>query len=417
MKRMLILSEWFVAGDAVTALNLFSGWDKNDLYCASRRDDFFGDNFNQCYLIGSDEVKFRFPFSLMGKPANSKHIISAGYKPHSKTIASTRSFYGTYVMPVMQYTGIFSYRMHYTASERFISWIREIGPSYIYTSIGSLNMAYLVNDLMNIFPDVEFVIHCYDDWTKPNFKTLTKGYTRKSVKVLDGILTRAKKVCTTTNKMSSDYSSIYHKKFETFPNPVTPISASADVKDNTLLFLGKISNHNYESILRVAKVLNEIRATEQRTIDFNIYTEIDPVKQTRLSQEYDRCFFHSWVGREEAMRLVKTSAVLLLPISINEQTVNFTRYSMSTKMAEYLSSGNPILYIGPNGIAMTEVLKDNNCAFVVDSMRDDILRKQILSVLNDASQREIKLQNAKHVFDSSFSKGKVLPSFYHFILS
>lgn len=416
MKRMLILSEWFVAGDAVTALNLFSEWDKNDLFCASRRDDFFADNFTQCYKIGGDEVKFRFPFSLVDKQSKSEIINSLRYKPQGKISPPTKSFYGTYIMPFLQYMGLFSYRMHYVVSKKFVSWIKEIKPSYIYTSVGSLNMAYFVRDLMYIFPEIEFVIHCYDDWTNPNFHAVLGNYTGKSQKVLNQILLSTSKVCTTTDKMSSDYSVIYNKTFRIFPNPVSPINVSAEIKPNTLLFLGKISNHNYESIINVAQALNELRDKEDISIDFNIYTEIDPIKKERICHEYNRCFFHSWVGRDEAMKLVKTSSILLLPISINEQTIKFTKYSMSTKMAEYLSSGNPILYIGPDGIAMTEVLKRNNCAFVVDSLSKDVLKTQILSIINDASLRETKLKNAKQLFADHYSKEHVIPSFYDFIL-
>ena len=39
-----LLSEYFIAGDAITALSLFSKWDKNALFIASRETDFFYKN-------------------------------------------------------------------------------------------------------------------------------------------------------------------------------------------------------------------------------------------------------------------------------------------------------------------------------------------------------------------------------------
>ena len=70
--KVLILSERFSSGDAITGLNLFSRWDKRKLFCASRTGEFFGNNFNSTYLLGNDEVIFTFPFSLFNKLPKSE---------------------------------------------------------------------------------------------------------------------------------------------------------------------------------------------------------------------------------------------------------------------------------------------------------------------------------------------------------
>ena len=66
--KVLILSDRFHSGDAITAINLFSKWKRNCLFCASRYPDYFANNFSSTYLLGSEEIHFSFPLNLLNYP-------------------------------------------------------------------------------------------------------------------------------------------------------------------------------------------------------------------------------------------------------------------------------------------------------------------------------------------------------------
>lgn len=81
---------------------------------------------------------------------------------------------------------------------------------------------------------------------------------------------------------------------------------------------------------------------------------------------------------------------------------------MSTKMGEYLSTGTPMIYMGPPKIAMTEFLKDKDCAYVITENNINKLKKTILEGLNSQkNNRSIEIANQffnKEVISTNFKK-------------
>ena len=100
-------------------------------------------------------------------------------------------------------------------------------------------------------------------------------------------------------------------------------------------------------------------------ISFDIYSVVDDDARMNISKLCSNVRFHGWLNHDEISTILKSSKVLLLPISIDCSTQRFTKYSMSTKMSEYMSSGRPFIYIGPKDIAMTEFLLEKNISYVI----------------------------------------------------
>ena len=124
-----------------------------------------------------------------------------------------------------------------------------------------------------------------------------------------------------------------------------------------------------ESIELLASSLNALNDN----LTLHIYSNVADEIKEKIARKYRKTVFHDWVSHDEIPWILRNSRILYLPISIDKQTVKFTKYSMSTKMSEYLASGVPMLYHGPDGIAMTELLEKHQCAFVVKSNDERIL--------------------------------------------
>ena len=67
--KILIISEFFEAGDAITTLSLFSKWDKTNIFCASRELNNHSNKFGSTYTLGHNEIKYVFPISKFKKVA------------------------------------------------------------------------------------------------------------------------------------------------------------------------------------------------------------------------------------------------------------------------------------------------------------------------------------------------------------
>ena len=76
-------------------------------------------------------------------------------------------------------------------------------------------------------------------------------------------------------------------------------------------------------------------------------------------------------------------------------------------MSEYLSSGVPILYHGPDGIAMTELLEKYHCAFVVKINDVDKLSFTIKQIINDKEDVKQVVDSALKLYGDKFEMEKV----------
>lgn len=391
-KRVLILSRSFRAGDAITTLNLFSQWPKSNLFCASMVETEFTSNFNEYYVFGADEVQFRFPFTNfvhIGKShiATNKFVelISNDQKRTLKKIV-----YGHLLLPIFQRIDLYETRYQMLLSDKFINWIVKISPDIIYTSIGDIPMANFILEVYKRFPNVKIAIHGFDDWLSPTYKIFNESKHRQQAEVIfKRILDIAAYRFTSSEKMALEYKNRYGYVFRCFPNPVKLDAYYLTVKKTlipNIVFVGKIGWHNNLSIKNLVKVVDHLNQEGTR-IQFDIYTDITPEQiHYFLGSIADSTVIHKPVANIQIPSILAAAHVLFLPISISDSTEKYTRYSMSTKMGEYLSSGVPIIYCGPPSIAMTEFLKSKNCAIVVEGPGEQYVKKALVKVLTDSEE-------------------------------
>ena len=166
----------------------------------------------------------------------------------------------------------------------------------------------------------------------------------------------------------------------------------------------------------MAKALDIVAKKTGMALEFGIYSRVDDNEKKRLLNVYDNCKFMGWRSHDEIEQILCNSKILYLPISMSKSTIRFTKYSMSTKMSEYLSSGTVILYYGPSGIAMTELLEKENCAFVVKNNKIEYLVQAIENILSNSQAVKEKIINAQLLFDSKFSISSVTTRVSNIIL-
>lgn len=391
-KKVLILSRSFRAGDAITTLNLFSQWSKSNLFCASMVETEFTSNFNEYYVLGADEVQFRFPFTNFVHLGPS-HI--AANKPvelasndNKKTLK--RIVYENLLLPILQRVDLYETRYQMSLSDKLVSWIVKISPDIIYTSIGDIPMAYFILEIYKHFPNIKIAIHGFDDWLSPTYKILNESKHREQAEVLlKRILDIATYRFTSSEKMASEYENRYGHVFRCFPNPVKLDTNYAIIQKSlvpNIVFAGKIGWHNNLAIKNMVAAVDNLNRKGLK-IQFDIYTDCT-LEQVHyfLGPIADSTVLHKPVSNIQIPSILAAAHALFLPISISASAEKFTRYSMSTKMGEYLSSGVPTIYCGPQSIAMTEFFKSKKCAVVVERSGEQYIEKALVKVLTDTDE-------------------------------
>lgn len=392
-KNILILSRGFRAGDAITTLNLFSKWPKENLFCASLIESEYTGSFSDFYLLGDKEVKYVFPFNMISSPQPS-HIGSNFLKySHDSTSSLLSKVYQKYGRPFLQWLDMYETRLSVSLSPEFENWIDRIKPYAIYTSIGDIAMARFILEFHERYPGIKIIVHGFDDWLSPTYKIIKpKTHRALAESLFRQILSVATGRFTSSRKMADEYRLKYGYDFICFPNPVKIIDMAYNLGKNdipNIVFTGKVGWHNNKAIKEMMAAVESLSAGGTN-IRFDIYTDSSKSRLCSFLGEIpDTTVIHEPVPNQKIPGILAQSHILYLPINIDQQTAMFTKYSMSTKMGEYLSSGVPVIYYGPKDIAMTEFLQEGECAYMVLQKGGDGLKTIITNILASRDQDKI----------------------------
>jgi hypothetical protein len=95
--------------------------------------------------------------------------------------------------------------------------------------------------------------------------------------------------------------------------------------------------------------------------------------------------------------------LLYMPLPFGSESEAFVRFSLSTKMVSYLSSGNPILFHGPKNSAAYDLLSEANAAFAFNSLESLPLADLILKIIENPEISKTHIFNSLKLARSRFS--------------
>ena len=405
-QKVLILSRGFGAGDAITTLNLFSRWPKANMFCASPIRSSFYSDFNQYYYMGNKEISLMKPFSYLEKVPSSE-ILSSHISTDSGKLSLLRRLYKSVGIPVMRWLDLYENRMTIHLSDSFKSWIRNIRPDVIYTSAGDTEFAKFILSVKKEFPEIPLVIHTFDDWSKPYHKLINyKRHLRYAEGLMLDCFKNADYLMCSSDFLKTDFSKKYNLEFHTFPNPVSLDSyfnddvSTAEGHDSLRIkYIGKVSVHNAVALKNMqTAVMLFNKSHGHKPLVFDIYTQTNILDCRRFGiYDCDCVRINAPVPNAQIPMIIKASDILFLPISVSPEVARFTKYSMSTKMGEYLASGVPVIYCGPKGIAMSEFVGSNNCAYNINSDEVNDLIKAIEYIINPENISDINKMTLKAI--------------------
>lgn len=156
-----------------------------------------------------------------------------------------------------------------------------------------------------------------------------------------------------------------------------------------ILYSGNIELNRWKTILLLSKVIEKIDYVD---IELNIYTLTNISKYIKSKfKKYSKTGFRNAVNSEQLAGIRQDSDILLHVESFDMKNKYITRYSISTKISEYLASGKAILAIGPDSIASIKYLKREGVAEVVTHPNEKEIKKA-LSRLFSREYRDILAQ-------------------------
>ena len=284
-------------------------------------------------------------------------------------------------------------------------WIKEQEPDCIFAAPGSAKFLYDIALKISKDYNIPIISYLCDEfYFSKNHNYLLKRKIEKYMASVSGVIA-----------ISDELTSLYSNYFKV---PVTTIMTGAsfpisnkyyDNRNKVVTYTGSVRCNRYHSLVKMGKVLGEIGYT------LRVYTAEKNEEILNELKAVSSISIYGFVSGTEYIRVLQESDFLLHVEAFDALSIEEVKNSISTKIADYLGSGVPLIAYGPDSISSIKYLIKNKCAFVItdktiirDIMKtaenDDLRRQTVLKAINTANKYHNKNNNSDLV--KSFFKSR-----------
>lgn len=377
-------------GSGITLSNLFKGWPKDKIAVATNiylKSDM---DFSVCeiyYQLGYKNKQHPFPLGIL-HPKIKCGIIQKKNTPSNnkgETYKARKSFgfnkIHAFLDSSLTFLGLFNFVYKLQITEDFKDWIAEYNPDVIYSQLSTLELIRFVNKV-KVATNKPLVIHIMDDWpAKISQPGLLNNYWKNRIsKEFRNLLDKSSALMSICETMSEEYKIRYGKNFIPFHNPIEidhwlPTSKTQWRVDEkfTVLYAGRIGRGIKNSLVEMALVVNDLYQS-----GINVIFEIQSPDTRGLENmiSANECIkFLNPIKYSELPKKFSGADLLFLPEDFDNDSVEFLKFSIQTKVAEYMISGTPILVFADNRTALAKyALKDNWALVVTENNRSNLTK-------------------------------------------
>ena len=158
-----------------------------------------------------------------------------------------------------------------------------------------------------------------------------------------------------------------------------------------ITYLGNLAYDRISSLIEIGKALDEINRNTGTNAKVFLYTRSLSEEQINRLHDIKSIEYCGYVTGEEFNNTLKSADALLHIESFNDIYVEKVKNSISTKIADSLASGNPLIAYAPGQIASMRYLASEDAALTITSP-DEIQKKLSDFVIN----HEVRIRIAQN---------------------
>ncbi len=250
--------------------------------------------------------------------------------------------------------------------------VRKFSPDVIYTcgpSIRILKTVNYISDKLNI----PVILHLMDNWPETIYTTspLSFIYHRTIKRYLRKIHKKSKMNLAISKALSEKYSLIYGVEYKMLMNPAMHIEDNVHHITGApkFLYTGSLNLNRWKSLLEIARVIDSYRK-KGKQLEFKLYVPQNDVDiYIKKFQQYG-AVVNPYVTAEKLQEIYNENDVLVFAESFDKEIIDFAKYSLSTKIPEYMATGHLIIAYLPDELCSSQYLKKNNLAIVTSKIED-----------------------------------------------
>lgn len=255
-------------------------------------------------------------------------------------------------------------------------WIKEFKPTVIFAVLGDNYFMHKITLKLSARYNLPIAVFFTDDYVINDYSTnlFQKLHLKLVRNIYEKTLERAKRAFVIGDYMKEAYTSKYKRSFgvlingidfNKIPNRVLKINPDTEI---VVSFIGGVHLKRWESICKLGKLLNLIPDYKTTVKVFTIVKPDDEILQSFSNNGIEYC---GSLSPSQVEKQIASSHILLHAESFDEAHRLFTRFSISTKIPEYLSSMRGVIAFGPHEIASIKIFSDNNLGCVLTDLDDD----------------------------------------------
>jgi glycosyltransferase involved in cell wall biosynthesis len=408
-------------GGGITLSNLFRGWDEDKIAVVATGHVMYRITTDICtnyYQLGCDEFKWKFPFSYIqrkfpsgplsiGKVSDQK---AKKNKSALRNIVVDRIFY-----PVLEWLGLFHSLSKLRLTPGLQKWLSDFNPELLYIQVSTRDTILFASELKE-YLKVPSVIHVMDDWPSTISKNgIFKKYWEKKIdgefrELLDG----TNLFLSISDAMSSEYKKRYNKDFISFHNPID-IQFWNDKSRTGKRFMGEQVKVLFSGRIGIGieeSLMDLLRAVESLVLDdINVKLYIQsPSKDNKTLNKLrtsKSLVINPVAEYSELPRIFSEADILAIINDFDRESIDYLRYSMPTKVSEYMISGTPIIVYSHAETAVSRFFTSNKCGHCVYDRNLNQLKDALILIIKDEEYRQELSSRAIRVASELFDANTV----------
>ncbi|MDD4055311.1 MAG: hypothetical protein PHG42_05910, partial [Bacteroides sp.] len=356
---------------SITLNSYFGTWPKEriaQIVCGVFNEEEKGNLGNNTYILSLKEIAFLRLF------LKEKRIPSATGDDALPVIPTNATLLFRLKRTFQQFLIATAELCPYIISEDLMRFISNFRPDVIYTTVESPRIIQLSRKIKSI-SDIKIIPHFMDDFPTTIFNTpITKIHRWFVLNKLKNLIATSPSCFCISDSMCTEYKKRY-KKEEFYPLMNCVEKYYGDSLDNCkkrkvikFSYVGGLHLKRDEVLIQLSKYLSQIKGIR---FELNIYTQ-QSFWDTCKNQfsTFPSVNYGGYLNKEAMLAKMQQSDILVFVESFDSSVQDYTRFSVSTKIPEYLSTGKKILAIGPKGIASIDYLHNNNAAYIISDIGD-----------------------------------------------
>lgn len=289
-------------------------------------------------------------------------------------------------------------------SKKLKDWLTEQKPTCIFLAPGESKFIYDIALRISKELKIPIVVYLCDEFyfIKYRGSVLKRLQLFLLKRKMEKTIQRCKSIVGICDELSAAYSEHFNKETCTIHNGCSSELlrvCGGKEKIGGISYFGNLSLGRFESVCDIGEALDAINRKTGEELKLSLYTPIlEPEAKKRLDSvsSVELCGF---VTGEQYREAFLNSDLLLHVESFSEENAERVRHSISTKIADSLGSGIPLIAYGPADVASVHYLAENDCALVISRKQD--VENMLFRIISSESDRKRIVENALFVADSN----------------